>query len=84
MRGSRPQPFLLQQPDFVLLLPLCAGLGGLRASRGVLFMFRRDRMASDGTGLGCSAFAVGAFALCRRSGVTYVATPAGKGLDSVV
>ena len=37
---------------------LCAGLGGLRASRGVLFMFRRDRLATDGTGLGCSVFAV--------------------------
>ena len=51
-------------------------------------MFRIFNMsASDSTGLGCCWFGSSLpddFASCRRSGVTYVATPAGKGLSSVV
>ena len=42
---------------------------------------------SDSTGLGCCWFGSSlpdGFAFCRRLGVTYVATPAGKGLSLVV
>ena len=43
--------------------------------------------ASDSTGLGCCWFGSSlpdGFAFCRRLGVTFVATPAGKGLSLVV
>ena len=54
----------------------------------VLRMLRLVNMsASDSTGLGCCWFGSSlpdGFAFCRRLGVTYVATPAGKGLSLVV